>query len=162
LHFGDLAFFLAEQICKNKSGDQGTKFDRKEHTRSCFVPEKVGKAHIQRRTEHDRRGVSHKRRGALEIGRNGDGDVIKGTGFVRNLRQSSSATGATMRTVATLSTNAEITPANSAMHTAVICTVGTLSIKRSAKREGMRLSINSATRPMVPAIMRSTLKSILP
>ena len=44
--------------------------------------------------------------------------IIKGTELVFSFLQISSATGATIRTVATLSTNAEMIPANSARHTA--------------------------------------------
>ena len=73
-----------------------------------------------------------------------------------------SATGATMSTVATLSTKAEMMPANSASATAAICTLGTLSMIISARRAGMRLSMNSCTRPIVPAIISSTFQSIAP
>ena len=63
----------------------------------------------------------------------------------------------TMSTVATLSTKALMTPANSAsIHTAHL-TSGTRTISISARRAGILLSMNSATVPMVPAIMSSTL-----
>ena len=63
----------------------------------------------------------------------------------------------TMGTVATLSTKALMTPANSAsIHTAHL-TSGTRTISISARRAGILLSMNSATVPMVPAIMSSTL-----
>lgn len=51
-------------------------------------------------------------------------------------------------------------PANSASATAAICTLGTLSMIISARRAGMRLSMNSCTRPIVPAIISSTFQSM--
>ena len=86
--------------------------------------------------------------------------MMKGTGFVLSFLQISSAMGATISTVATLSTNAEITPANSASATAAICTLGTFSMIRSASSAGILLSMKSLTSPMVPAIIIRTLKSM--
>ena len=86
--------------------------------------------------------------------------MMKGTGLVLSFLQISRATGATISTVATLSTKAEITPANSDSATAAHWTLGTFSITRSASNSGMRLSINNATRPMVPAIIRITFRSM--
>ena len=88
--------------------------------------------------------------------------IIKGTGFVFNFLQISRATGATISTVATLSTNAEIIPAKSAMATAAHLTFGTFSIIKSASNSGILLSMNRATIPIVPAIISKTLKSIAP
>ena len=88
--------------------------------------------------------------------------MMKGTGLVLSFLQISIAIGATINTVATLSTKAEITPANSASATAAIWTLGTFSIIMSARRAGILLSINSCTSPIVPAIISSTLKSIAP
>ena len=88
--------------------------------------------------------------------------IINGTGFVFNFLQISRATGAIINTVATLSTNAEITPANKAIATAAHLTLGTFSIIRSASNSGILLSINNATIPIVPAIINRTLKSITP
>ena len=80
-----------------------------------------------------------------------------GTGEIFSLRAMARPTGATMSTVATLSTKALMTPANSAsIHTAHL-TSGTRTISISARRAGILLSMNSATVPMVPAIMSSTL-----
>ena len=70
--------------------------------------------------------------------------------------------GATMSTVATLSTKAEMIPANRASATAAIWILGTFSMIRSASRAGIRLSMKSWTRPMVPAIISRTLKSMAP
>ena len=88
--------------------------------------------------------------------------MMKGTGLVFSLRQTATATGATIRTVATLSTNAEISPANRLRHTAAHRTLGTRFMIWSARRSGIRLSMNSCTMPMVPPIISSTLKSRLP
>ena len=86
--------------------------------------------------------------------------IIKGTGFVLSFLQISSATGAIISTVATLSTNAEMIPANKAIATAAHLTFGTFSIIKSASNSGILLSINKATMPIVPAIISKTLKSI--
>ena len=85
--------------------------------------------------------------------------IIKGTGLVFSFLQISMATGAIIRTVATLSTKAEIMPANRDSETAAHWTLGTLFIIISARRSGIRLSMNSCTRPMVPPIISKTLKS---
>ena len=52
--------------------------------------------------------------------------------------------------------------AKSASATAAHFTLGTFSIIRSASNSGILLSINSATMPIVPAIISKTLKSIAP
>ena len=88
--------------------------------------------------------------------------MIKGTGLVFSFLQISSATGAIISTVATLSTKAEITPANNAMEMAAHWTLGTFSMIRSANSSGILLSMNSATIPIVPAIIKITLKSMVP
>ena len=88
--------------------------------------------------------------------------MMKGTGLVLSFLQISKAMGATIRTVATLSTKAEMMPANRASATAAIWTLGTFSMMRSARRAGILLSMNSWTRPMVPAIISRTLKSMAP
>ena len=69
--------------------------------------------------------------------------MIKGTGLVFSFLQISSAIGATIKTVATLSTNAEMIPAKRANATAAIWMFGTFSITRSARSAGILLSINS-------------------
>ena len=86
--------------------------------------------------------------------------MMKGIGLVSSFLHISSATGAIISTVATLSMNAEIMPANSASATAAICTLETRSITRSASSAGILLSMNSATRPIVPAIISSTFRSM--
>ena len=88
--------------------------------------------------------------------------MIKGTGLVLSFLQMANATGAIIKTVATLSTKAEITPANSASATAAVLTLDTLDMIISASRDGILLSINSFTSPIVPAIISKTLKSIAP
>ena len=87
--------------------------------------------------------------------------MIKGTGLVLSFLQISRATGAIISTVATLSTNAEIIPANSESATAATITFGQQDKTRSASSSGILLSIKSATRPMVPAIMSSTFKLLI-
>ena len=80
-----------------------------------------------------------------------------GTGEMCSLRAMARPTGATISTVATLSTKALMNPANSAsIHTAQR-TSGTRTMSISARRAGILLSMNSATVPMVPAIISSTL-----
>ena len=69
--------------------------------------------------------------------------MMKGTGLVLSFLQISMAMGAIIRTVATLSTKAEITPANRARATAAIWTLGTFSMMRSDSRAGILLSMNS-------------------
>ena len=84
-------------------------------------------------------------------------EMITGTGEIFSLRAMARPTGATMSTVATLSTKALMTPANSAsIHTAHL-TSGTRTMSISARRAGILLSMNSATVPMVPAIISRTL-----
>ena len=86
--------------------------------------------------------------------------MMKGTGFVLSFLQISSATGAIISTVATLSMKAEIIPANRAIATAAARMLLTRSITRSARRAGILLSMKSATRPIVPAIIRITFRSM--
>ena len=83
--------------------------------------------------------------------------ISTGTGEIFSLREIARPTGATISTVATLSTNALMTPANSASTVTAHLTLGTLTISTSARYAGMRLSMNSVTVPIVPAIMSSTL-----
>ena len=69
-------------------------------------------------------------------------------------------TGAIMSTVATLSTNAETTPANSDIATTTHITFGVFLRISSAMRLGIWDWMNSETVPIVPASIRRTLKSI--
>ncbi len=80
--------------------------------------------------------------------------INTGTGEIFSFREMARPTGATISTVATLSTKALTTPANSASTVTAHFTLGTRTINCSA---GMRLSINSVTSPIVPAIISSTL-----
>ena len=89
-------------------------------------------------------------------------EMMKGTGLVFSFLQISMATGAIIRTVATLSTNAEMIPANRLRETAAHWTLGTLFMIMSARRSGIWLSMNICTRPMVPPIISRTLKSSAP
>ncbi len=70
------------------------------------------------------------------------------------------ATGATINTVATLSTKADITPANNASATIAHFTFGTQLIILSASREGILDSMKNPTTPIVPAIINITFQSI--
>ena len=80
-----------------------------------------------------------------------------GTGEIFSLRAMARPTGATMSTVATLSTKALTNPANSASAHTAQRTSGTLAMSSSARRAGILLSMNSDTVPMVPAIISRTL-----
>ena len=73
------------------------------------------------------------------------------TGLVPRRVAMASATGATIRTVATLSTNAEIKPANTDSATATHMTFGVFFSSRSAMRSGIFDVMNSDTVPIVPA-----------
>ena len=80
-----------------------------------------------------------------------------GTGEIFSFRDMATPTGATISTVATLSTKALITPANTARAVTAHMTLGVFVIIISARRAGILLSINRLTRPMVAAIIISTL-----
>ena len=68
--------------------------------------------------------------------------------------------GATINTVATLSTKAEITPANPANKMIAHLVEETLLIIQSANNEGMPDSINSETTIIVPAMIMKTFQFI--
>ncbi len=72
------------------------------------------------------------------------------------------ATGATISTVATLSTNADITPAKMANAIVAHLTSGILSIRTSAISAGIFESMKRDTMPIVPAIISITFQSIAP
>ena len=80
-----------------------------------------------------------------------------GTGDTFSFREIARPTGATISTVATLSTKALITPAKRASAVTAHITLGVLVIISSARRAGIRLSMKRLTRPMVAAIIISTL-----
>ena len=82
------------------------------------------------------------------------------TGDILSFFAIDSATGAIIRTVATLSTNADTTPANTDSATATHMTLGVFCNRRSAMRSGILDSINSATVPIVPASIRRTFQSM--
>ena len=72
------------------------------------------------------------------------------------------AMGATISTVATLSINADTTPANTDIATTAARTFLNLDNITSAMRIGILDSMKRDTMPIVPAIIISTLKSIAP
>ena len=84
-------------------------------------------------------------------------DIITGTGEILSFFDIASPMGATMSTVATLSTKALITPAKRAKTVTAHFTFGTLEISTSERRAGILLSINRVTMPMVPPIISRTL-----
>ncbi len=86
-------------------------------------------------------------------------DMILGTGEILSFLQMVSATGATMSTVATLSTKAEMIPANRESETMAHFTFGVFAMMKSAKSDGILESIKRETSPMVPAIIRITFQS---
>ncbi len=83
--------------------------------------------------------------------------ISTGTGEILSLREIASPTGATISSVATLSTKALTTPANRLSAVTAHRTFGTFAIISSARRAGMRLSMNSVTMHMVAEIISSTL-----
>ena len=84
-------------------------------------------------------------------------EISTGTGEIFNFLEMARPTGATISTVATLSTKALMTPAKRARAVTAHFTFGTLVIRSSARRAGIRLSMNRVTVPMVPPIIRRTL-----
>ena len=86
--------------------------------------------------------------------------ISSGTGLVPSRVAIASATGATISTVATLSTNAEIKPANTDSATATHMMFGVLRSRRSAIRSGIFEAMNSETVPIVPASIIRMFQSI--
>ena len=86
--------------------------------------------------------------------------MSSGMGLVPSFVAMASATGATMSTVATLSTNAEISPAKTDSATATHRMLGVLFRRRSAMRSGILEAMNSDTVPIVPASIIRTFQSI--
>lgn len=82
--------------------------------------------------------------------------MIMGTGLIRSRLAMAMATGAIISTVATLSTNAEISPANRARATTAHFTLGTWASRISAILAGILEAINRETMPMVPKIIIMT------
>ena len=87
---------------------------------------------------------------------------IMGTGEIFSFLQTASPTGATIRTVATLSINAEITPENRDMKMVTHITFGALFRRISAIRFGIFDAIKKSTRIIVPPIIRRTFQLISP
>ena len=86
--------------------------------------------------------------------------MIAGTGEIFNLREMVMAIGATMSTVATLSTNAEMTAANTDKAMMATFRLGDFSMILSARSAGIFDSMKMATSPMVPAIIMMTFQSM--
>ena len=86
--------------------------------------------------------------------------ITAGTGEIRRRLQMASATGATMSTVATLSTKAEMIPAKRDSATTIQRTECTREMIMSLKRPGIFDSMKRNTVPMVPAIIIMTFQSI--
>ena len=88
---------------------------------------------------------------------------MTGTGFVSSFLHTSNPIGATIKTVATLSTNALTTPANKDKATTAHFTFGTIFNSFSAILIDMLLSINNSTTTMMPEsikiIFQSTAKN---
>ena len=83
--------------------------------------------------------------------------MSSGTGEILSFLAIARPTGATIRRVATLSTKALTTPANTLSAVTAQSTFGTLTIIISASRAGMRLSIKRVTMHIVEEIISSTL-----
>jgi hypothetical protein len=81
------------------------------------------------------------------------------TGDILSFFAISKATGATIKTVATLSTNAEIMPANNDNDIIAHLTFGIFSRMISASNAGIFDSMNNDTIPIVPAIIKITFQS---
>jgi len=87
-------------------------------------------------------------------------ETSSGTGEMSSRSAIASATGATIRTVATLSTNAEIMPANRDSATATHMTFGVFLSSLSAIRSGIFDSMKNETVPIVPASIMRTFQLI--
>ena len=86
--------------------------------------------------------------------------IIGITGEILNFFATTSTIGAIISTVATLSINADTIPANTARATVIHLIFGVFFIMNSASNSGIFDSMNRDTKPMVPSIIKSTLKSI--
>ena len=82
--------------------------------------------------------------------------ITKGTGEIFVFFAISKAIGATIKTVATLSTKAETIPANAANRIMAHLVEETLLIIQSANNAGIPDSINSDTTIIVPAMIMNT------
>ncbi len=88
--------------------------------------------------------------------------MSSGTGETSSRLAMARPTGAIMSTVATLSMNADTTPANSDRATAAHMTFGVLLSSRSAMRFGIFDSMKNATVPIVPASIMRMFQSTAP
>ena len=86
--------------------------------------------------------------------------MMGATGEMWSFRHMARATGAIMSTVATLSTKAEMNPANRDRDRTAHLTLGVLSTSTSAMSWGILDSMNRYTVPMVPTIIMITFQSI--
>ena len=86
--------------------------------------------------------------------------MIDGTGLIFSFLAIVRAIGATIRTVATLSTKAEMSPAKTASEMTAHLTFGVFWMILSAIRAGIFDSMKSETSPIVPKIIRITFHSI--
>ena len=91
---------------------------------------------------------------------NTDTAITNGTGDILVFLAMSNAIGATISTVATLSTNAETIPANAANKMIAHLVEETLLIIQSASHAGIPDSINSETTIIVPAMIINTFQFI--
>ena len=89
-------------------------------------------------------------------------DTIIFTGEKSSFFAVASATGAIIRTVATLSMKADISALKSERNMTVHFMLGALLVMISASREGIPESMNRETVPMVPAIIMITFQSMAP
>ena len=87
-------------------------------------------------------------------------DRIIGMGEIFSFLQTAIPTGATIRTVATLSTNADMNPENRDMKMMTHITFFALSSSQSAIRFGILDCIKKSTRTMVPPIISRTFQLI--
>src|SRR5690606_12681684 len=78
------------------------------------------------------------------------------TGEMPSFSQMVRATGATMRTVATLSTKAEMSTEKRDREIMAHMTLGMRAINRSDSKDGILAAMNKETVPMVPAIIKIT------
>lgn len=85
--------------------------------------------------------------------------IMLGTGEILSFFAMVSATGATIKTVATLSIKADMMPAKSDNEMMAHFTLGVFSMIISARSDGILDSINNETTPIVPAIIRITFQS---
>ncbi len=150
---------LPEQPQQHPQRGQRAQLHAPEDAGPALHPEEVEEVHPRKAAQQDAGGVPHQRGCALQIGGHRNGDEHRHRRDASACRAMASPTGATISTVATLSTKALMTPATGpAPHTAHR-TSGTWTMSCSASRAGILLWMKRDTVPIVPAIISSTLKS---